>query len=71
TPTAVPFDRTRISVRTGVGTACEAPIRNRDFDPVDKRSHSEISGRGYGCSNIADIVTPSSLFPPLQPKNWT
>ncbi|MQM19231.1 hypothetical protein Taro_052231 [Colocasia esculenta] len=32
----------------------------------------EISspGRGYGCPNIADIVTPSGLFPPLQRKNW-
>ncbi|MQM20005.1 hypothetical protein Taro_053018 [Colocasia esculenta] len=28
------------------------------------------SGRGYGCPNIADIVTPSGLFPPLQRKNW-
>ncbi|MQL88254.1 hypothetical protein Taro_020821 [Colocasia esculenta] len=32
----------------------------------------EISstGRRYGCPNIADIVTPSRLFPPLQQKNW-
>ncbi|MQM23840.1 hypothetical protein Taro_056910 [Colocasia esculenta] len=32
----------------------------------------EISspGRGYGCPNIADIVTPSGLFQPLQQKNW-
>ncbi|MQM05806.1 hypothetical protein Taro_038624 [Colocasia esculenta] len=44
TPTVVPFDRTWISVRLGVGTAREAPIQNRHFDPVDKRSHSEISG---------------------------
>ncbi|MQM08170.1 hypothetical protein Taro_041024 [Colocasia esculenta] len=27
--------------------------------------------RGYGCPNIADIVTPSGLFPLLQRKNWT
>ncbi|MQM23244.1 hypothetical protein Taro_056306, partial [Colocasia esculenta] len=30
---AVPFDRTRISVCTRVGTAREAPIRNQHFDP--------------------------------------
>ncbi|MQL86689.1 hypothetical protein Taro_019226 [Colocasia esculenta] len=43
TPTAVPFDRTGISVRMGVGTAPEAPIQNLHFDPDCKRSHSEIS----------------------------
>ncbi|MQL89658.1 hypothetical protein Taro_022240 [Colocasia esculenta] len=26
-------------------------------------------GHGYGCPNIADIVTPSDLFPPFQRKN--
>ncbi|MQM22195.1 hypothetical protein Taro_055244 [Colocasia esculenta] len=41
----------------------------------DRKSCStlrEISspGQGYGCLNIADIVTPSGLFPPLQRKNW-
>ncbi|MQL68573.1 hypothetical protein Taro_000827 [Colocasia esculenta] len=41
----------------------------------DRKSCSaqhEISstGRRYGCTNIADIVTPSCLFPPLQRKNW-
>ncbi|MQL78336.1 hypothetical protein Taro_010759 [Colocasia esculenta] len=41
---AVPFDRTQISVRPGVETSCEAPIRNRHFDPVAKRLHLEISG---------------------------
>ncbi|MQM00810.1 hypothetical protein Taro_033558, partial [Colocasia esculenta] len=34
----------KISVRPGVGTTREAPIRNRHFDPVGRRSHSEISG---------------------------
>ncbi|MQL85179.1 hypothetical protein Taro_017696 [Colocasia esculenta] len=42
----------------------------------DRKSCStrlEIStpGRKYGCTNIADIGTPSGLFPPLQRKNWT
>ncbi|MQL73673.1 hypothetical protein Taro_006015 [Colocasia esculenta] len=41
----------------------------------DRKSCStrrEISSPGheYGCPNIADIVTPSGLFPPLQRKNW-
>ncbi|MQM15800.1 hypothetical protein Taro_048749 [Colocasia esculenta] len=41
----------------------------------DRKSCSnqrEISstGRRYGCTNIADIVTPSHLFPPLQRKKW-
>ncbi|MQM00589.1 hypothetical protein Taro_033324 [Colocasia esculenta] len=41
----------------------------------DRKSCStqrEISspGHGYGCPNIADIVTPSDLFPPPQRKNW-
>ncbi|MQM10046.1 hypothetical protein Taro_042934 [Colocasia esculenta] len=40
TPTVVSFDRTGISVRTGVETAREAPIRNRHFDPVGKSSDS-------------------------------
>ncbi|MQL87486.1 hypothetical protein Taro_020028 [Colocasia esculenta] len=40
TPTAVPFDRTGIFVCTGVGTAREASIRNRHFDPVGKSSDS-------------------------------
>ncbi|MQL84090.1 hypothetical protein Taro_016587 [Colocasia esculenta] len=44
TPTAVPSGRTRIFIRPGVGTAREAPIQNRHFDPVGKWSHSEISG---------------------------
>ncbi|MQM22903.1 hypothetical protein Taro_055962, partial [Colocasia esculenta] len=36
TPTTVPFDRTQLSVRSGVGTTLEAPIRNRHFDPVGR-----------------------------------
>ncbi|MQL92115.1 hypothetical protein Taro_024733 [Colocasia esculenta] len=41
----------------------------------DRKSCStrlEIStpGRTYGCTNIADIVTPYGLFPPLQRKDW-
>ncbi|MQL98169.1 hypothetical protein Taro_030888 [Colocasia esculenta] len=44
TPTVVPSNRTQIFIRPGVGTAREAPIQNRQFDPVSKRSHSEISG---------------------------
>ncbi|MQM16219.1 hypothetical protein Taro_049170 [Colocasia esculenta] len=44
TPTAVPSGRTWIFIRPGVGTAREAPIKNRHFDPVGKWSHSKISG---------------------------
>ncbi|MQM23234.1 hypothetical protein Taro_056297, partial [Colocasia esculenta] len=44
TSTAVRSCRTRIFIRPGVGTAREAPIQNRYFDPVGKWSHSEISG---------------------------
>ncbi|MQM09882.1 hypothetical protein Taro_042761 [Colocasia esculenta] len=42
------------------------------FDRKSCSTRCEISspGRGYGCPNIADIVTPSGLFPPLQQKNW-
>ncbi|MQM22640.1 hypothetical protein Taro_055694 [Colocasia esculenta] len=43
TPIAVPSGRTRIFIRPGVGTAREAPIQNRHFDPIGKRTHSEIS----------------------------
>ncbi|MQL99655.1 hypothetical protein Taro_032382, partial [Colocasia esculenta] len=39
-----PFGRMRIFVLPTIGTARESPIRNRHFDPVGKRSHSEISG---------------------------
>ncbi|MQL86683.1 hypothetical protein Taro_019228 [Colocasia esculenta] len=35
-----------------------------------RREISSPDSRSYGCSNIADIVTPSSLFLPLKPKNW-
>ncbi|MQL99356.1 hypothetical protein Taro_032081 [Colocasia esculenta] len=33
-----------------------------------RSTRREISspGHGYECPNIADIVTPSGLFPPLQ-----
>ncbi|MQM23755.1 hypothetical protein Taro_056822 [Colocasia esculenta] len=34
TPTTVRSGRTKIFIRPGVGTAREAPIQNRDFDPV-------------------------------------
>ncbi|MQL78679.1 hypothetical protein Taro_011128 [Colocasia esculenta] len=34
----------RIFVCPAIGTAREAQIRNRHFNPVDTRSHSEISG---------------------------
>ncbi|MQL91976.1 hypothetical protein Taro_024594, partial [Colocasia esculenta] len=40
--------RTRIVVRPGVETTREAPIRNRHFDPIGKRSHSEISAKELG-----------------------
>ncbi|MQL87492.1 hypothetical protein Taro_020032 [Colocasia esculenta] len=108
TPTVVPFDRTGISVRTGVdralvsrnsvpgpkfhpgacvivhrqpypsigrgylsarrvGTARKAPIRNRHFDPVGKRSHSEISGPAQNSSAGAwswavDAIAYGHLF---------
>ncbi|MQL84097.1 hypothetical protein Taro_016586 [Colocasia esculenta] len=41
-------------------------------DRMSCLTRREISspGSGYGCPNITDIVTPSSLFPPLQRKNW-
>ncbi|MQM23378.1 hypothetical protein Taro_056442 [Colocasia esculenta] len=42
TPTVVPCGRTRIFIRPGVVTACEAPIQNRHFDPVGKKSHLKI-----------------------------
>ncbi|MQM01750.1 hypothetical protein Taro_034510 [Colocasia esculenta] len=37
-----PLGRTQIFVRPTIGTARETPIRNRHFDPVGIRSHSEI-----------------------------
>ncbi|MQM01738.1 hypothetical protein Taro_034509 [Colocasia esculenta] len=39
-----PFDKTWIFLCPTIGTTCEAPNRNRHFDPVGTRSHSEISG---------------------------
>ncbi|MQL91372.1 hypothetical protein Taro_023980 [Colocasia esculenta] len=39
-----------ISIRPGVGTSREATTRNRHFDPVGKRSHSEISGPAQNSS---------------------
>ncbi|MQL69198.1 hypothetical protein Taro_001506 [Colocasia esculenta] len=36
--------RTRIFGRPAIGTAREAPIRNRHVDPVGTRSYSDISG---------------------------
>ncbi|MQL82982.1 hypothetical protein Taro_015482, partial [Colocasia esculenta] len=38
-----PLGRTWIFVHPAIGTAREAPIRNRHFNPVGTRSHSEIS----------------------------
>ncbi|MQL68528.1 hypothetical protein Taro_000834 [Colocasia esculenta] len=34
------------------------------------RHENFFPGYRFGCTIIADIVTPSGLFPPLQRKNW-
>ncbi|MQL93139.1 hypothetical protein Taro_025776 [Colocasia esculenta] len=34
------------------------------------RRENSSPGRRYGCTNIADIDTPSGLFSPLPRKNW-
>ncbi|MQL90299.1 hypothetical protein Taro_022895 [Colocasia esculenta] len=42
------------------------PPSHGDRKSCSTRCEISSPGRGYGCSNIADIVTPSGLFPPLQ-----
>ncbi|MQL99278.1 hypothetical protein Taro_031999, partial [Colocasia esculenta] len=37
-----PLGKTQIFICPAIGTACDAPIRNRHFDPVGTRSNSEI-----------------------------
>ncbi|MQM22538.1 hypothetical protein Taro_055591 [Colocasia esculenta] len=56
-----------IYVRPGVGTTREAPIRNRHFDQVDKRSHSEISDQAQNSSpgvwsQAVDAIAYGHLF---------
>ncbi|MQL80151.1 hypothetical protein Taro_012610 [Colocasia esculenta] len=46
------------------------PPSHSDRKSCSTRREISSRGRGYGCPNIADIVTPSGLFPPLQQKNW-
>ncbi|MQM05743.1 hypothetical protein Taro_038550 [Colocasia esculenta] len=46
------------------------PHNHSDRKSCSTRCEISSPGRGYGCPNIADIVTPSGLFPPLQRKNW-
>ncbi|MQM04783.1 hypothetical protein Taro_037584 [Colocasia esculenta] len=42
------------------------PPSHSDRKSCLTRRKISSSGRGYGCPNIADIVTTSGLFPPLQ-----
>ncbi|MQM22198.1 hypothetical protein Taro_055247 [Colocasia esculenta] len=46
------------------------PPSHSDRKSCSTRREISSPGRGYGCPNIADIVTLSGLFPPLQRKNW-
>ncbi|MQM02602.1 hypothetical protein Taro_035381, partial [Colocasia esculenta] len=80
TPTAVPSSLTRIFIHPGVGTAREAPIQNRHFDPVGKWSHSEIYGpapkflsgsaptRGAAQSQRSEVMFNSSRD--ILPRSW-
>ncbi|MQM23080.1 hypothetical protein Taro_056141 [Colocasia esculenta] len=42
------------------------PPSHSDRKSCSTRCEISSPGRGYGCPNIADIVTPSCLFAPLQ-----
>ncbi|MQM18257.1 hypothetical protein Taro_051245 [Colocasia esculenta] len=42
------------------------PPSHSDRKSCSNRREISSPGRGYGCPNIADIVTPSDFFPPLQ-----
>ncbi|MQM23753.1 hypothetical protein Taro_056821 [Colocasia esculenta] len=46
------------------------PPSHSDRKSCSTRREISSRGRGYGCPNIADIVTPFGLFPPLQRMNW-
>ncbi|MQL91749.1 hypothetical protein Taro_024369 [Colocasia esculenta] len=41
------------------------PASHSDRKSCSTRREISSPGHGYGCPNIADIVTPSGLFPPL------
>ncbi|MQM00414.1 hypothetical protein Taro_033135 [Colocasia esculenta] len=45
------------------------PPSHSDRKSFSTRREISYPGHGYGCPNIADIVTPSGLFPPLERKN--
>ncbi|MQM00585.1 hypothetical protein Taro_033320 [Colocasia esculenta] len=45
------------------------PPNHSDRKSCSTRRNISSPGHGYGCPNIADIVTPSGLFPPPQRKN--
>ncbi|MQM07911.1 hypothetical protein Taro_040762 [Colocasia esculenta] len=46
------------------------PPSHSDRKSCSTRREISSPGRGYGCPNIADIVTPFDLFPLLQRRNW-
>ncbi|MQM19104.1 hypothetical protein Taro_052104 [Colocasia esculenta] len=46
------------------------PPSHSDRKSCSTRREISSPGHGYGCPNIADIVTPSGLFLPPQRKNW-
>ncbi|MQM13155.1 hypothetical protein Taro_046076 [Colocasia esculenta] len=55
-------------LRQAIGTAYEAPVRNRHFDPVDTRSDSEIFGPApkFASGSVAAISRCNRIRTPLR-----
>ncbi|MQM05734.1 hypothetical protein Taro_038549, partial [Colocasia esculenta] len=56
-----PLSETQIFVRPAIGTAREAAIRNRHFDPVGTRSDSEIFGPTPNSSSGAWVQAADAI----------
>ncbi|MQM18528.1 hypothetical protein Taro_051523 [Colocasia esculenta] len=67
TPTAVPSSWTWIFVRPGFGTAREAPIQNRHFDPVDGRQGAGFAEFRSGAKipHRACVLVHRLPYPPV------
>ncbi|MQM06956.1 hypothetical protein Taro_039789 [Colocasia esculenta] len=67
---AIPADDLHVyKVNPGRGNHTESAYHN-DRKLCSTRRENSSPGRRYGCTNIADIVTPVGLFSPPPLKNW-
>ncbi|MQM21307.1 hypothetical protein Taro_054345 [Colocasia esculenta] len=64
--------KTRIFLRPAIGTAREAPIQNRHFNPVSTRSDSEISSSApkFGSGSVVAGSRCDRIRTPLRSNGY-